>query len=89
MYRVGFPFWKVVARLGVPMLIRINVLHDVEAGVYVATSPDLDGLVAEGKTVEELMRAVYDCTDMLMEDELRQPLKHKPFAAWSGELLAA
>jgi predicted RNase H-like HicB family nuclease len=89
MYRVGFPLWKVAARLGVPMIIRLDVVRDKEAGVLIATSPDLRGLVAEAKTLEELFRAVNDCTDMLMEDELRQPLKHRPRAAWPGDFLPA
>lgn len=89
MYRVGFPFWKVAARLGAPMLIRLEVLRDTEAGVFVATSPDLNGLVAEAKTIEELFTAVHDCTSMLMEEALRRPLKHRPQAAWDGAVLAA
>ncbi len=89
MYRVGFPFWKVAAQLGAPMLIRVDVMQDKEAGVFVATSPDLHGMVAEAKSVEELFRAVNDCTDMLMQDELHQPLKQRPRAAWAGEFIAA
>jgi len=89
MYRVGFPFWKVAARAGVPLLVRVNVMRDEEAGVYVATSPDLQGLVAEGKTKDEVIQAVYDCSDMLLAQELRSQPKKKTFAAWTGEVLAA
>ena len=86
MYRVGNPFWRFLAKLGMPLIVRVDVLFDQEAGVYVATSPDLRGLVAEAKTKDELISAVYDCVDLLLENELHQPLKHKPLAAWSGEL---
>lgn len=89
MYRVGFPGWKLAARLGVPLLLRVEVMHDDAAGVFVATSPDLRGLVAEAPTIDGLFRAVYDCTDMLLEDCLKVPPKRKPLAAWSGEFLAA
>ncbi len=89
MYRVGMPFWKVAARLGVPMLVRVQVARDAEAGVFVATSPDLRGLVAEAKTSTELIRAVYDCTDLLLEAALNSPLKSKPLAAWTGEIVHA
>lgn len=89
MYRVGLPFWKVAARMGVPMLVRVDVVRDSEADVYVATSPDLRGLVAEAKTKDDLIHAVYDCTDMLIEEALHSPLKTKPLAAWTGEIAAA
>ena len=86
MYRVGKPFWRFFAKLGVPLIVRVEVLFDKEAGVYVATSPDLHGLVAEASTKDELIGAVYDCVDLLLEDQVHQPLKHKPLAAWDGQL---
>lgn len=89
MYRVGFPGWKLAARVGMPVFFRVEVMHDEEAKVYVATSPDLRGLVAEAETVDEMFHAVYDCVNMLMDEQIKQPLKSKPLAAWSGELLAA
>ncbi|MET3512728.1 putative RNase H-like HicB family nuclease [Pseudacidovorax sp. 1753] len=89
MIRVGFPGWKLAARLGLRVVFRINVIHDDEAGVYVATSPDLQGLVAEAKSMDELFAAVYDCVGMLMQDELKSVPKFKPFAAWTGELQPA
>jgi predicted RNase H-like HicB family nuclease len=89
MYRVGFPGWKIAARLNVPLLFKIDVVHDSESAVYIATSPDLKGLVVEAATVEELIKEVYSCTDMLMQEALRKPLKHKPAAAWTGDFVAA
>ena len=86
MYRVGNPFWRLLARLGIPLVVRVDVVYDKDANVYVATSPDLRGLVAEAKTKEELIASVYDCVDLLLEEQVRQPLKHKPLAAWDGEL---
>lgn len=89
MYRVGNPFWRLFAKLGVPLVVRVEVLFDPQAHVYVATSPDLRGLVAEAKTKEELINAVYDCVDLLLEDQVHSPLKHKPLAAWNGEFRLA
>ena len=89
MVRVGFPGWKLLARLGVSLVVRVQVIYDQEVGVYVATSPDLRGLVAEAKTREELISAVYDCVDLLLQEDLRQPLKHRPLAAWDGDLRLA
>lgn len=54
MYRVGFPGWKVLARWGVPVLVRVHVYHDKESNSYWAASPDLDGLVVSGTDLDEL-----------------------------------
>jgi len=89
MYPVGWPCWKLLAKAGISLVVKIEVVYDKEAGVYVATSPNLRGLVAEAKSKEELVGAVYDCVDLLMECELPAPLKHKPLAAWDGEALLA
>lgn len=88
LYRVGMPFWRWAARRGVRLLIRVDVVRDLEAGVLVATSPDLPGLVAEGRTTEEVFRGVYDCAEMLLEAQLHQSVR-RPAAAWTGEFLPA
>lgn len=89
MYRVGWPAWRLAARCGAPMLLRVDVAQDKDAGVLIATSPDLQGLVVEASSTEELMREVFHCVDMLMEEELKQPPKHRPRAAWNGDFLPA
>lgn len=58
MYRVGFPGWKLAARLGVPVLVRVHVHQDVETKSFWADSPDLDGLVVAGQTLDELRSEV-------------------------------
>ena len=40
--------------MGVSLLIKVEIIHDNEANVYVATSPDLKGLVVEAETLDEL-----------------------------------
>ena len=57
-YRVGLPCWKFAARLGIPLMVRVNAFYDKEANVFVATSPDLKGLVAEAETLDALEREV-------------------------------
>ncbi len=42
-YRIGLPFWKMVAKLGVTLKLRIVVFYDSKAGVFGAYSPDLKG----------------------------------------------
>ena len=77
-YRVGFPFWKWVARARVPVSLRVDVLQDAEAGVYVATSPDLTGLVAEAATLEALVVNINAGVLDLMSDLLDSPTPPAP-----------
>lgn len=58
MYRIGLPFWKQAAQLGIPLKLRIDVIHDDEAGVFVATSADLRGLVCEAASMDDLVSEV-------------------------------
>jgi len=54
-YKIGYPFWKVAAKMGVAMKIRVDVLKDDDANVYVASSEDLPGLVCEAVTMDLLV----------------------------------
>lgn len=69
-YRIGWLCWKFLARLGVPMYLRVNVLRDPEASVFVATSPDLQGLVVEAETMDELIEETQEVIDMLLDEYL-------------------
>ena len=89
MYRVGFPGWRLVGRLGIPLFVKVEVAHDAEADVYIATSPDLPGLIAESATRDGLFHDVYDCLDMLMQEHLKRRPKARPYAAWTGEMSPA
>jgi predicted RNase H-like HicB family nuclease len=76
MYRVGLPLWKTAARMGWTLQVRVEAMKDEEAGVFVARSPDLDGLVVEAKTLEELHVEVMHAADSLLELALRgQPAR--------------
>ena len=39
-YRVGWPGWKLAARLGAPLYIRVSVIWDNEVRVFAAQSED-------------------------------------------------
>lgn len=67
MYRVGWPLWKVAARLDVPLLVRVHVHLDKESQSYWADSPDLDGLVVSGKDLDELHQEVVSATNLLLQ----------------------
>ena len=70
MYRIGLPFWKLTARLGVPMHLRVHDQRDQETQLFVATSPDLRALVVEASSMDELVAATQDAIDMLMDEYL-------------------
>jgi len=77
MYPVGWPLWKLLARLGVPLRFTLVVHFDGEARVFWAESPNIDGLVVEAATLEEMHREAMYAADMLLETQLtmRRPLK--------------
>jgi predicted RNase H-like HicB family nuclease len=58
MYRLGWAFAEFFASMGIPLLIKVDVLFDIEANVYVATSCDLKGLIVEAETLDELEKEV-------------------------------
>lgn len=70
MYRIGYPFWKLAARVGIPISIPVIVEHDEEANVYIATSHNMRGLVVEASSMDELLVEVNDVVSMLMEEEI-------------------
>ena len=78
MYRIGHPLWTMFARLGVPLKLRINVFHDREANVFVATSKDLTGLVAEAETMDALVSEVQSSVQELLTEILHVPEAPKP-----------
>ena len=92
MYRLGFPGWKLAARMGIPLLIKLDVVHDREAAVFVATSRDLKGLVVEvpdSVSAEDFHKEIHDCVDMLMADLVKSGEKPKTVTAWPGEFQPA
>ena len=76
MYRIGFPFWKFLARCGVTLKMRIHVAFDDEAEVFIATSPDLPGLFCEATTFPELKKELEWCINALLEHHLLSEYKY-------------
>ena len=77
-YVVGWPLWKTAAKLGWRLRFRVTVIRDDEAGVYVASSPDLRGLVAEAATLDELFANIKAGALDLLEDHLHEPPRRAP-----------
>lgn len=67
MYRVGLPGWKLAAKWGVPVRLHVNITQDLDANVYVAQSPALDGLIVDAHTLEELKDEALAAASVLLE----------------------
>ena len=67
--RMGMPLWRLAAAVGMTIKIRIDVQRDEEAGVYVATSKDLTGLVVEAPTMDELIVEIRTAAHELLEEQ--------------------
>ena len=57
-YRVGWPLWKLAYRLGFTLSYRYDIYYSPESRDYCALSPDIKGLGAEAKTIEEVVDAM-------------------------------
>lgn len=66
-YRVGLPGWRLLGRIGVKLLVRVNIHFDPEAGSYWADSPDLRGLVVAAPTLEELRQEAVIAASGLLD----------------------
>lgn len=76
-WRLGFPGWRLAARAGVPLTILVTAFHDAEAGVYVATSPQVKGLNVEHETLDGL-KAEVEAALLVLLDLDYQPLRERP-----------
>ena len=70
MIHVGFPGWKLLARLGLPVRVRVAVHFDDESRTLWADSPDLAGFAVAGDTLTELLREADAAARTLVELEL-------------------
>jgi len=76
LYRIGLPFWKVIARSGATIAIPVQISFDQEANVYIATSSHLSGLAVEAPSLDELREEVRGAIDVLVEAEIDPPCNH-------------
>ena len=90
MYRVGFPGWKIAARAGLPMTVRVYVHYDPEVKSYWTTSPDMKGLIVTGNSLDELLKEAKAGIDDLMDIELHGRTVHAaPRLSFTPDALCA
>lgn len=76
-YKAGWPFWRFMAKAGIPIRVTVEVIFDKEAKVFVAHNSNLRGLVAEAETLDELFRNLDAAAFDLLESYLHQtPTRH-------------
>lgn len=71
-YRIGWPLWKLAAKLGCTLSYRYDIYknNDPEDTYYYAHSVDIKGLFASGKTVEEVQEAMENGAKTLVNLDL-------------------
>jgi predicted RNase H-like HicB family nuclease len=72
-YRIGCPGWKLLALLGAELRFKVLVHRDEQSNSFWATSPDIDGLVVTGNTLDDLHQEVTTAAAALLELQLRKP----------------
>ena len=65
-YPYRFPLSRFISSLGVTLTIKVSVFKDDEAGVFVATSPDIQGLVIEAESFAQLRDEVAEAIPALL-----------------------
>lgn len=75
-YRVGLPFWKTAARLGIPLKAEVLVVYDPESKCLVGECNDFQpylGITTEGDTFEELNQNLRECFELALEEAFKKP----------------
>ena len=73
-YPFRYPLAGLLSQLGITLMIQIDVFEDKEAGVYVATSRDIAGLVIESDSFADLRHEINEAIPNLLalQNKLRK-----------------
>jgi hypothetical protein len=83
MYPVGFPLWRWCGRQGAVLLLRAGSA-EFRYRLLQRHQQLLPGLLVRARTREGLISRVYACAELLLADELGQPLRQQALIAWDG-----
>lgn len=77
-YRVGWPLWKLAARLHIPLKAKVSIIYDEEVGVFVAECADFPnlGIVTEAPNPHRLKEKLDCCFYEAMRESFRKEPKH-------------
>ena len=71
MYPAVLIGWKVLAKIGLPIMVTFAIAKDDEANVYIGKSVGLKGVYAEAATLEELFANLKSALDDVLYIELK------------------
>lgn len=74
--------------MGMPVRLRVNISYDREANVYWAESPDLDGLMVEGHTLDEIKDEALAAAAALLELQLHAKPRAQTDFIWHSAVPA-
>jgi len=89
MYRIGWPLWKLFAKAGIPLHFMLTIHFDEESKSFWADSPDVDGLVVAGETLEEVRREAEGAAELLLELQLNHTPKLSMRPQWGMDDILA
>lgn len=70
-YRVGMPLWKVIAKIGFKLRLRVVAKYDPDAKCYYVAFSDLKGLNTDGESLDSLRANIKECANLLLEDYVK------------------
>ena len=70
-YRVGMPLWKVVAKLGFKLRLRVVTKYDPDATYYYVAFSDLRGLNTDSESLDSLRANIKECVLLLLDDYVK------------------
>ncbi len=76
-YRIGWTFWRLLYRLGIPLVYRYEIVYDVSCHRYCAQIPDVKGLLAEGDSIEEVREVMEGCAPEFVAFYVYGDTRHK------------
>jgi predicted RNase H-like HicB family nuclease len=65
-YPLSWPLSRLLSTLGVPLHIEVTFFYDKEAGVFVATSEDIPGLILESESYQGLVNEAEEAIPALL-----------------------
>jgi predicted RNase H-like HicB family nuclease len=74
--------------MGVSVRLRVHIRHDLEANVYVAESPDLEGLIVEAHTLDEVKDESLAAAAALLELKLHSKPQAQTDFIWHSAVPA-
>ena len=65
------PLWKVVAKVGFKLRLKINTKYDHDSMSYYVAFSDLRGLNTDSESLDSLRANIKECALLLLEDYVK------------------